>query len=325
MKKNKIMALIMVIIIFISVLAIIIVSKINYLDPSLDGMDNEKREFVAEYEEATKENIQPISNISEFELVRTCIQKFYIYYELVFDEESLDLSEEVNIENISNYKSQLYNFLSKQYIDKYGITTDNINSKLKKIDNTNVEIYYANYITNYEKVNIYFVKGLLRNSDNSQSNEFEITLYIDSENQTFEVDLDNVIGKDYSELIKGEKLNITIPDKIYNRNINKFDYPSITYEDFAKMTFNNIRNLLLYNVDMAYNMLYDKERFITVDELYKFIEDNRKSILLMTFKMSDNNYEGEDFVIDIYDKESNFIIKTYFKDFSTFKFDIENI
>ena len=114
-----------------------------------DGKDNEEKEFYTEYKEKTKGKIQNVGSISDFELAQICLQKFYIYYSLIYDESIINTSSEVKF-NLDYYKGVLCDLLTTDYIEKHEITKENINEKLPESKYDTVEIYNIYYVTNYE-------------------------------------------------------------------------------------------------------------------------------------------------------------------------------
>lgn len=308
------------------IIVILIITKIISDRNNLDGSDTQLRDFVVEEMEATKGKIQNVSSISDYELARVCIQKFYTYYSQIYDENIINASDDIEF-NLNYYKEKLYELFTDEYIQNHEITKENIDTKLEKNDYDLVEIYNIYYVTNYENVKVFFVKGLVRNSETLESKEYEVTLYIDNITQNFKINLDNILNKDYSQLEIGSEVEYVIPDTIRGSNVNRFTYPSITYDEFGKIIFNNIRNLLLYNPEKAYEKLYESEKtkFKDVNSLIEFIDSNRRDIFLLTYRTYEINYENEKFTMYLYDDNAKYIITAYLDTFSDFKFKIEEI
>ena len=195
-KKRK---LLLILLIFL-VITLVILIKNNFNKYTLPNAKDAVDEDISEVEEnhnKTKGKIQKVSNIGEYNLVKSCLQKFYIYYFENYDLKPVD---------------ELLYFFDENYLLRNDINMSNFKSKVKKLENRkNVEIYYLNYLTNYDNVNAYFVKGLLRNVSTNTSEEFEHIVYIDLINNSFSIDIENNLGKDFAMLKEGDEIELDIP------------------------------------------------------------------------------------------------------------------
>lgn len=323
MDKLKYFIVALIIIILIAVISIVLIINNSIPSAKNDGKDNEEREFYTEYKEKNKGKIQTVDSISDFELAQVCLQKFYIYYSLIFDESVINLDESVEF-NLDYYKRALCDLLTTEYKDNHGITSENVNSKLEKNNFDTVEIYNIYYVTNFENSKVYFINGLLRNSETYETKEFDNTLYIDNSLQSFKVSLDNDLNSDYKDLKIGEEVSYIVPQIVSGGSVNVFNYPSTSYEEFGKRTFDNIRILMLRNPDIAYEMLDDvsKNNFGSLQKFKEYIERNRKNLFLMSFGEYETNFVNDIFTITIYDSNSKFSITIYYDSFSKFTYDI---
>ncbi len=324
MNRLKYLIILFILIIIIAIVSIMLVINANISKDKRDGNDTEEREFVTEYKNQNRGKVQNITSISDFELAQICLQKFYIYYSLIFDESIINAGENVEF-NLDYYKSALSNLLTSEYREKYGITIENIDTILGKNEYDSVEIYNMYYVTNFENTKVYLINGLLRNSKSYETKEFENTLYIDESFQCFNVSLENDIGKSYKELNVGEDISYIVPEHVSGSTANLYTNPTISYEEFGKRTFDNIRNLLLHNSDIAYEMLSDKEKYDDLSKFEDFINQNRSIIFLMSFGNYETDFIDDIFTITVYDSNSEFAIKIYYKTFSTFEYEIIEI
>lgn len=324
MNRLKYLIILLILIIIIAIVSIVLVINVNASKDKRDGNDTEEREFVTEYKNQNRGKVQNITSISDFELAQICLQKFYIYYSLIFDESIINAGENVEF-NLDYYKSALSNLLTSEYREKYGITIENIDTILGKNEYDSVEIYNMYYVTNFENTKVYLINGLLRNSKSYETKEFENTLYIDESFQCFNVSLENDIGKSYKELNVGEDISYIVPEHVSGSTANLYTNPTISYEEFGKRTFDNIRNLLLHNSDIAYEMLSDKEKYDDLSKFEDFINQNRSIIFLMSFGNYETDFIDDIFTITVYDSNSEFAIKIYYKTFSTFEYEIIEI
>lgn len=323
MDKIKYFIIALIITILIAVISIILIINSNIPSAKNDGKDNEEREFYTEYKEKNKGKIQTVDSISDFELAQVCLQKFYIYYSLIFDESIINLDESVEF-NSDYYKRVLCDLLTTEYKDRHEITSENVNVKLEKNNFDTVEIYNIYYVTNFQGSKVYFINGLLRNSETYETKEFDNTLYIDNTLQSFKVSLDNDLNTDYKDLKVGEEVSYIVPEIVSGGSVNVFNYPSTSYEEFGKRTFDNIRTLMLRNPDIAYEMLDEmsKNNFGSLQKFKEYIDINRRNLFLMSFGEYETNFVNDIFTITIYDSNSKFSITIYYDSFSKFTYDI---
>ncbi|MBO5476527.1 MAG: hypothetical protein J6A15_02085 [Clostridia bacterium] len=322
-KIVSIFSIIVVLLIVVIIIAGIIIISNLFKDDSYerDDTDRELRQEAIDLFEEKSGKIVTVSSMVDFNTVKACIQKFYSYYPSMYDEKVINGEYGENI-NLDYYKQRTYYFLSSGYCTRNDVTLDNINSKLPELKGTFLpEIYSMYYITYDQNVKLYFVTGMLRDESN-KGIPFSINVYMDTVNNYFEIDLDNLLQKKYDELKVGEEITVSIPENVLGRTYNKFGPAATTYGDFSKMLFDNIVNLLLYNPDKAYELLSEagKARFSTVEDLRNFVTTNKKEILLLSFKMYENNYVDGKLNVNLYDKNSEYIFNVILEDFSSFKF-----
>ena len=245
-KKRK---LLLILLIFL-VITLVILIKNNFNKYTLPNAKDAVDEDISEVEEnhnKTKGKIQKVSNIGEYNLVKSCLQKFYIYYFENYDLKPVD---------------ELLYFFDENYLLRNDINMSNFKSKVKKLENRkNVEIYYLNYLTNYDNVNAYFVKGLLRNVSTNTSEEFEHIVYIDLINNSFSIDIENNLGKDFAMLKEGDEIKLDIP-KYVSAYENVFGKIKSTYESTAKILFENIVLYIPFTGGASHPLLFNKSSFI---------------------------------------------------------------
>lgn len=326
MKNLKYYIIAFIVVVFIAIISIIIVVKNNVPTKKNDGKDTEDRDFVIEKKEATKGKIQSIDSISDYELARVCLQKFYENYIIIFDENIINADKDYEY-NLDYYKTKLAEIMTDEYKDKYGIDSSNINQKLKKCNYDYVEIYKIYYATNYGKTKVFFIKGLLRNTGTLESEPFENTLYIDNTNQLFKVSLENDLNVGFDDLKPGDEVAYVIPELVWSGTSGEFTYPSTSYQEFAKRIFDNIRVILLHNQDVAYSLLAgnSKAKFSSANALKEYVDSHKRDFFLMTFGNYETTFTDDIFTIKVYDSYNKYVITMYFDSFSTFTFDIEEL
>lgn len=131
-KKTIIVILIIILIVSLTTVAILLWHR---------GKTDEKQATPAMPTDPVEidNTLQRVSKRNNFYMVKSCVDKFYAYYEslynsqgdsIIIDEEaqkSLDKQKEEN-------KNAVYSMLDDTYIDYKNITLDNLTSKISKID-----------------------------------------------------------------------------------------------------------------------------------------------------------------------------------------------
>ena len=324
MNVKRRISYITIIIIAIVLLLIIIPKIMKAYKQRNDGSDTELRKEAIEAYEKTKGKIQEVSSLTEYEMARLCLQKFYYYYAEIFDDSLKEYGEDYEF-NLEYYQNKILGFLLPKYIESHELDSSNVSEKMPRVTQSVVEIYDMYKLTQYNNIDIYFVGGLLRNIDDNSSQKFEIVLYYDTHSKCFQVSLDNPTEKSIKELKVGEQYDVEFPTGIKYTEDNKLESVQSSYEEFAKREFGNIRKLMLYDTELAYDYLYNNNTFATVNELSDFITNNKRDIVLLTYKDYDYNYIEKAMCIDMYDSSNKYMITIYLNNFSKLSYLIEKI
>ena len=144
--------------------------------------------------------LQRVSKRNNFYMVKSCVDKFYAYYEslynsqgdsIIIDEEaqkSLDKQKEEN-------KNAVYSMLDDTYIDYKNITLDNLTSKISKIDPLYVSVTEMYELQKDENMYVYFVYGNIRDQKTSNISKFSMIVKIDMRNRAFKVLLQDYVNE----------------------------------------------------------------------------------------------------------------------------------
>ena len=326
MYRNK--KIIFGIILFIIIIAIIIIVNVmdNRNDYSNSYSDTELREADIELINSKNNKLQKIEGYATLNLVRNCVQKFYLYYNGISDPNNID----------DFYKEATYNLLSLDYINNFGITQENITSNIEYIENFKIELYEVYSLSKYEEnpedfelVTAYFVKGVIRNTETYDGIDFNMILTLDNTTSSFEVYLgDYLAGVDFNSLREGEEINFDIPQTVENRNYNKFSPSSTTIEDIAEYRFDNVKTILLYDFNRAYEYLNEQAKsneFKTIDEFKSFIDSNKNNLYFMLFSTYEIRYEDGVMILDCYDQTDTYCISLYCNNYSELDYSISLI
>lgn len=226
------------------------------------------------------EKIHAVTTKNDFYTVKNCVEKFYTYYSLIYDNEIMTEELNENTNNQENDAESIYNMLDKDYINFKQITEDNILTKLPEIKTNvviNINEMYVSEKTN--NISIYLVKGVLREKKTGELSDFQIMLKLDLSQRTFTIILQDYIDEKYKGLKVGDELNINIPTQIEKNDYNRYDYIIISEEEHVTNIFNKYKEEILYNVELAYNHLdveYRTKRFKNIEDFKTYVKNNIK-------------------------------------------------
>ena len=283
LKKLMLISIIIVIliIIIISILLFVIKKDNNNIDP------NEVNEFDNSLQESGLYNfdttIQPVKVRNNFYSVKSCVEKFYLTYSNLFNDqeennyllegEALEFAEQEK----AQYVESIYNMLDEEYIKYAGITLENILVKLPEVNTNNIEIEKMYVSQQTSDTDIYFVYGNFRDEKTFESREFSLIVKLDRLNKTFKILMQDYLQEKSPEVTIGIVPSITMEDEIENNGDNIFEYKIISDEMYAIDLFNYYQKNVLYNKPRAYDLLnddYKTKKFASEDEFETYIEKN---------------------------------------------------
>lgn len=199
----------------------------------------------------------------------------------------------------------------------------------KGFENATVEIYNLYMLTEYEDVYVYFVNGIIRNSDTNEGFEFNYIIAADEDKFTFEIYPDGYLDdvKDFSDLTEGSEISFNIPKSVEDKEYNTHSVIAVKYDQVARDTLSSIRTLMLYDTQKAYDLLSTamKEKYPTYDSFKSYVDSKNKEIFSLTYgsyqlKSGEN---GMKFVI--YNGDSSIKVTVDFDGFSSFKYSFEEM
>lgn len=309
------MAKIKKIIIFLSIIAIFIISLIMIL---LSNSNKKSSEIETGNKETKEENninreIQLVLDNSEFYTVENCIKKYEAYLNLNYEEQVTELNmpslaATYKITNQEEKEEAILNLLDKEYCDDNNVNKNNISKNIEETTNEEI-IVSANkmnkLISESKNVAIYAVYAIKENNKNKQEQYYVVK--IDNSNGCFAITpLDNT---KYKSL---EEINIKNTTESIEKNTrNKLIKSDINDSQVANKYFKEFKTALLNNADEAYNMLneeYRNSRFENLDTFKKYISDNLKDMQQLQV-LQYNKVSYEDYTeYAVQDAHNNIII-----------------
>lgn len=174
-------------------------------------------------------------------------------------------------------KENIYNLLSKQFIEKNKVTIENIWEHVPEIKQE--ALFVPIEIGEYRNVNItkHVVYGILENlTDNKYISDMCIIITLDNTTGSYSIEPINEKYKTIKD-IKVEE----IEEEIERNQYNAYEYAKVNDDDIIKDYYNNYKKLILGYPEKAYELLeeeYKKVRFPTLDSFKKYIQENKKQI-----------------------------------------------
>lgn len=337
MGKSMITRIIVGIIISI-LLIVMVVLLVNILT---GDKPDETSPYIEQQRNETKGKLVKVNNITDLYIAKTCIQKYLENYSAISAVGSISGEENINTNNTAiqiadpsernkeHFTNSTISMLGNDYINKKGITKDNINREDFILNNLSIEIYNLYYLTNYENTAAYFANGIARDVDNNKNIEFNYIVVVDNVQHTFELYLDDYIEENnFLNLVEGSEVEFNLPESVENREFNTYSIISVKYEAVAQDMFHIIRRILLYDTEKAYSLLNDemKDRFPTFESFESFLKEYNSKIFGLTYggyKLKTHG-DGES-AFAIYNSDNTICITIYFDGFSSFKYSITGI
>lgn len=298
LKKIILFIIILIIIIISIILCIIHFNKGEVLyNIDEEGTSDEEANYID-----TK--IQLVDSRNEYYAVKQCVEKFYMYYGYIYDEDTVNES----VSDVDGYDdgdsntyskeecvNNVYEMLDKDYIDYKNITLENLTQKIENIKTSDVDINEMYVSQKNVNVSIYIVKGRLKENTTDEMSDFKLMLKLDAVNKTFTVFLGDYIDEKFSDIKIGDEININVDDSIEKNEINIYDYKNITDENYVRGLLLKYQNEVLFDQETAYNNLdeeYREKRFGSLDNFKEYAKNNIiRNVKLKLVKYQINNYD----------------------------------
>lgn len=312
-KKTIIVILIIILIVSLTTVAILLWHR---------GKNDEKQATPAMPTDPVEidNTLQRVSKRNNFYMVKSCVDKFYAYYEslynsqgdsIIIDEEaqkSLDKQKEEN-------KNAVYSMLDDTYIDYKNITLDNLTSKISKIDPLYVSVTEMYELQKDENMYVYFVYGNIRDQKTSNISKFSMIVKIDMRNRAFKVLLQDYVNEKYNNIQIGETVQINISDKIEANKYNIVEYKAISDSTYVTDIINAYKNDIMFNSEEVYNKLdtdYKEKRFKDLESFKEYVSTKiRKIVTMNVTKFQKEDYEEYVQYVCLDNKGDYTIIKEY--------------
>lgn len=266
-KKIIIICIVICIILAITITTLIIIQK-----------NKNKSRIVSEEvpeEVPLNYNLHAITDRSIYYAVRSCAFKYYSYYLDMFNSNNVSTNEKN--ENIISSEA-IYEMLDEEYIKIAGITKKNVQIKLSRINDSDVDIAQIYESEKTDNIAIYLVNGVLIEKNTNKITNFQIIVEIDSNTKAFKI-LPNEYAK---EKIGNNGLGSTIemnePNQIKRNSTNTYTYSIVNDNIHILQIFSQYKNYLMYNKQEAYNRLdeqYKSKEFQNIQKFNQYVKEHK--------------------------------------------------
>lgn len=264
MNNNKILVLsiIAIIIIVICVIMLMVINKYFNTDNHKYETDFEQQVL---YE--TDEEIKLLDNKNKYFVVEKIVSEITSYIKETNGDMEYDttlIEEETAKAAFQKEGVQIINYmLDNEYKNSMKSTDDIIINMAKKYTNYQSIIDKVYIYDKSANIDIYIAYAFIG------SEEFNIIIKTDSENNTFSIFLNDYLEKyNYSKNMQTKNIKIS-ESNIEKNDYNQFKYINISENQMPKYYLNNYIKLIKSNTKLAYNLLdeqYKQKRFPTFNE-----------------------------------------------------------
>lgn len=274
-----------IIIILILIIIVIITSIILlYFRQNKEEIVGDIEGDIGETVEITQQT-QNVYDIGKFKTVEVCIQK---YYNILNDrsEEFYKRNDEGEYQiavNETGIRKMRLDFLSKEYIDKNQINTNNIYEYVKTKNELCTVIALKMKTIIDIPVEKYIVQAIVINYNNEILEEMYTIVNLDTENGTFSIE---PISDDYNNIDEIKISNNN--DSIESNNNNKYTrIDSYNYAQMAENYFLTYKKLALAKPEVLYDYMdnvYRDKRWGSKENFIEYINENKSEIRKLKFE-----------------------------------------
>lgn len=301
MTKLKKIILIFIILIIVIISAILLIVNLNKGEVLYNIDETGTSEEESNYVDT---KVELVNSRNDYYSVKQCVEKFYLYYGYIFDEETNS-----NISKVDGYDDgdnnefskeecieYVYDMLDEDYISYKQITQDNLSQKINPIKSSEVDISEMYVSQKNVNVYVYIVKGRLRESKTKDVSDFKLMIKLDKLNKSFKVLLEDYVDKNYNNIRIGDEIDLKVNESIEKNYINIYDFKDITDENYIRDLLLKYQDEVLYDEEMAYDNLnkdYREKRFGSLEKFKEYAKENIiRNVKIKLAKYQINNYDN---------------------------------
>mgnify|MGYP004507802081 CR=1 FL=1 len=296
MKKKIIIFFIIVFIILIIGITIVI----KYLQDNPEVILEQKGEAgeIIDYE---NQEVQKVTDFGKFYTVINCVNTY-------IDKININNSSYYGTDENDNYtiivsneniNKNIYDLLSKDYINDKGITIENLKNKTDTIEQKAIFVPLKMNVIINNVIEKYVVYGFTTDINSNFIKEMYLYINLDITNKTFSIEpIENkeIKSIDEIEIINNNKsIEKNDNNNVVEAKINN-EYLCQRYMDYYK-------KILLASPKLAYKYLdndYKEKRFGDYETFKKYLQDNKEKIVGINLK---------EYLVEYYDEYSEYVCK----------------
>lgn len=282
--------IIIVVIIILLILAIIIGIVIfnNNKNENDTNIIDDQGNYAEEQEQLTKITENDFFTISNY---------ISQYFDILNKENSAYYGKDddgnfVKVVSEDEIKTEIFNLLSTEYVDRNNITTNNV---YDFVDDIEEDVIFVPIDMELKKSNSqvqqFAVSGLLENINYNIEKVKFLIVNLDIVNNTYSIEpLEDNKYNNINEVIIEKEINEIKPN-----DSNEFSYQMVTAEYLAQKYMDTFKRIILGNAGLGYQLLdeeYRNKRFENEQNFEEYIQKNYNELLgLRCTKYLINNYE----------------------------------
>lgn len=271
-------------------------------------------------EEVKNDNIE--SERNNYYSIKKIVDDYYNSLLNVMNVNSnIDLNEiaeddaELIRENQQSQISKIFYSLGKKYREDNKITIDNVMDSIKGIHVSTARVTDINKLKEKNNIEVYYVLVDLKSVTDNRISETSQLIYIDKNNSTYEIFLDDFIKNNYSKITNST--DIYMPDRIEKNNDNAYSNNTLSDSEYTKALLEDLMYNLVFKKEKAYELLenkYKNSKFSNINSFYEFISKNEE-----TYKYLYRNITGDTVGLTTQKELENFRANRYKFDIKDFK------
>lgn len=295
-KRRNILILILALIIITSILIIFIL------------INNQRSKYGNEFEKnADESNVQikyeyeKVDSASLFYTVSDCIQSYYDYISLDIESQNDDNKQ---LESVTftemDKKEAIYSVLDKEYIDKKGISLDNLYNFVTEVKGNVKFIPVKMNMLDNGKVQKFCVYGIILKEGNIIYSYIIVNL--DYYNMTYSIE--PIEENKYKDINEIELINEK--DKIEVNEYNSYIYNRMSEEDLMSKYIYYYKITSLFDINTGYNLLneeYREKKFGNIENYKAYVENNKDQIyasILQSYQIKEDGDKTRYICLDQY-------------------------
>ena len=305
-KKERFIILSIVILIIIIITLIITILSIKKEENMTEVEQPEIGSTLADSYAKTENNSISISSYFD---IKTCMNLYLQAVDLTNSayyrtDENGDRYLAIEKEQV---QKQIYNLLSKNFIDNNNITEDNVFNKVEVFREKVVYVPLdAKVIQDGEETKSFLIYGLLQNNNLEIVKDIYAVVNIDIDFKRFSIE------PLYGEYGGIEDVKIgTLEGEIQANDNNKFNIVSSSYNDIAIEYINRYKRLAIGSPERMYNQLdkeYREKRFGSLEEFKKYVQEHKEQINKIVAAQYQRTEKDDYTQFVIIDKDGNYYI-----------------